>query len=891
MRRCPSPLVRTLGAALLAGVGAACPVEAGYSVLHRHQPDAATPRAHLVRDAAGNLYGTTWRGGTNDRGTVFRTRPDGTGYELLHSFAGGATDGADPVSDLALDAAGNLYGTTEYGGTASWGTVFTIRTDGTGFALLRSFVGGASDGAFPWAGVVLDGAGNLFGTTFGGGAASLGTVFRLKTDGSGFVIVHSFAGGAADGSYPEAPVALDSGGYLYGTTYYGGSADGGTVYRVKTDGAGFQLLRSLTGGLADALHPSAGLVLDGSGNLYGTSEHGGLSYQGVVFRLKTDGTGFTILRSFAGSPSDGAEPHAALVLDAGGNLFGTTFLGGAASGGTVFRLKTDGTGYVVLRSFSGGATDGGNPPGSLVLDGAENLFGVARFGGPLDLGAVFTLRTDGTGHAVLRFFAGEAADGWNDASRLVRDGSGYLCGTTTYGGSANLGVVYRVRGDGTGFEVLHTFTGGAADGWEPRSGLATDGAGNLYGTTYYGGPTSSGVLYTLRTDGTGFTLLHSFSGGTADGSGPRAAPTLDGAGSLYGTTTAGGAANGGTVYRVGTDGTGFELLRSFTGGATDGAEPWAPLVLSNGVLYGTARLGGTSGAGVVFRLQTDGGAFAILHSFGGGAPNGTRPEAPVVADGTGSLYGTSTGGGTSNFGVVYALTTAGTGFTVLHSFAGGAPDGRYPIAGLTLDRKGNLFGATWWGGPADLGTVFTLRTNGSGFALLHAFAGGPADGAEPAAEPVIDGAGTLVGTTSAGSANNRGTVYAITGPWASQAFRTLAPCRLVDTRGCAGPLGGPALLAGEDRTFPLVPACGVPASAASLSLNVTVTGAAAAGFVTLHPGDEAPPPTSTVNFLAGQTRANNAVIRLSADGAGSLRVLNGSPGPVHVVLDVNGWFE
>lgn len=892
MRRGPWLPPLPLYAVLLCGAGGGAPPAAGsgYAVVHRHQPDAATPKAPLVRDASGNLYGTTWNGGAFDRGTVFRTRPDGTGFVLLHAFAGGAADGAYPVSGLALDGAGNLFGTTEYGGASDRGTVFSLRTDGTGFVLLRSFSTSAADGSFPWAAVVLDGAGNLYGTTFGGGTSGLGTVFRMKTDGTGFAVVHEFAGGAADGSYPEAPAVLDASGYLYGTTYYGGSSDGGTVYRVKNDGTGFQLLRSFTGGLADGLHPSGGLVLDGTGNLYGTSEHGGLSFDGVVFRLKTDGTGFVLLRSFAGYPTDGSDPRAGLALDGAGNLYGTTFAGGSSAHGTVFRLKTDGSGYTVLRSLSGGPADGQFPAAAVVLDGSGKLFGSARSGGPWDRGALFALDTEGSGYVALRLFTGAAGDGWGDRSRLVGDGTGYFYGTTANGGEANLGVVYRVRGDGTGFTVLHTFTGGASDGWGPTSGLAADGAGSLYGTTYYGGPTANGVVYALRTDGTEFTLLHAFSGGMSDGANPLAAPTLDGAGSLYGTTTAGGASDEGTVFRVGTDGTGFTLLHSFGGGAADGAQPWGPVVHAGGALYGTAKLGGASGGGVVFRLQVDGTAYALLHSFAGGAGDGLEPWSGVGFDGAGTLYGTTYAGGGSGNGVVYSLTTAGTGFTVLRSFSSGVADGRHPGAGVTLDRKGNLFGATEGGGPADLGTVYSLRTDGSGFSLLHAFSGGD-DGAAPFAEPVLDGSGALLGTTYAGGAGDRGTVYSVTGPWSAQAFWTLSPCRLVDTRGSAGPLGGPSLFAGEDRVFPVAAACGVPASASSLSLNVTVTGASAAGFLTLHPGDGGAPPTSTVNFVAGQTRANNAVIRLSADGAGSLRVLNGSPGPVHVVLDVNGWFE
>jgi uncharacterized repeat protein (TIGR03803 family) len=258
---------------------------------------------------------------------------------------------------------------------------------------LHSFT--LSDGANPEASLVLDGAGNLYGTTYAGGASSHGTVFTVKTNGSGFTVLHSFAWNSADGGNPRASLVLDGSGNLYGTTYEGGASNLGTVFRIKTDGTGFTVLHSFLGGTTDGRAPEAGLVLDGSGNLYGTTYRAGASGYGTVFRIKTDGTGFTVLHNFSWNSADGMDPRVPLVLDTSGSLYGTTYRAGASGYGTVFRIKTDGTGFTVLHGFAGWATDGAYPYGSLILDGSGNLYGTSAYGGARNLGIVFSLPTSG----------------------------------------------------------------------------------------------------------------------------------------------------------------------------------------------------------------------------------------------------------------------------------------------------------------------------------------------------------------------------------------------------------------------------------------------------------------------------------------------------------------
>lgn len=336
--------------------------------------DGSQPRAGLISDLAGNLYGTTQRGGRYDYGTVFKL--DKTGVEtVLHSFAAGL-DGWYPEAPLLRDQSGNLYGTTTLG--PSLGTVFKIDTAGKE-TVLYSFAG-TPDAGFPLSGLIQDSSGNLYGTTVQGGVYSWGAVFKLDTQGVETVL-KSFDLGAA-GHYPYGNLLRDSAGNLYGTTAQGGdpvcnfSNGCGTVF--KLDASGNHTVLHTFGTLtSDGQMPLSGLVADKIGNVYGTTYSGGAHGHGAVFKLSVGTKKGRILYSFNGG--DGQFPSAALVLDTAGNLYGTTLEGGTYGFGSVF--KVDATGHeTVLYNFSGGI-DGRYPVSSLLLDSSGNLYGTTRLGG------------------------------------------------------------------------------------------------------------------------------------------------------------------------------------------------------------------------------------------------------------------------------------------------------------------------------------------------------------------------------------------------------------------------------------------------------------------------------------------------------------------------------
>ncbi len=353
------------------------------------------------------------------------------------------------------------------------------------------------------------------------------------------------------------------------------------------------------------------------------------------------GQSFTNLHNFV-SGSDGANPYPGMILS-GNALYGTTSGGGSVGNGTVFAINADGTGFTNLHNFAVG--DGVNPFAGLLLSG-NRLYGTASQGGTYGNGSVFAVNTDGTAFINLHSFTG-GTDGSNPFAGLVLSG-GILYGTATGGGTYGNGNVFALTIDGTGFTNLHSFTGGS-DGASPYAALVLSG-GMLYGTANQGGSSGNGDVFALSTGGDGFTNLYSFTGGS-DGANPNAGMILSG-NTLYGTANHGGSGSAGTVFAINTDGTAFMNLHSFTS-SSDGANPNA-LLLSNNLLYGTTSHGGGSSDGTIFAVSTAGGAgFTNLHDFSGGA-GGMLCHAGLILSGN-MLYGTASGGGSGGNGTVFAL--------------------------------------------------------------------------------------------------------------------------------------------------------------------------------------------------------------------------------------------
>jgi uncharacterized repeat protein (TIGR03803 family) len=352
----------------------------------------------------------------------------------------------------------------------------------------------------------------------------------------------------------------------------------------------------------------------------------------------------------------------------------------------------------VLYVFTG-STDASYPMGRLLIDKSGNLIGTSYYGGTNNLGTVFVV-TPKRKETILYSFAG--ADGANPDAGLIPGSDGNYYGTTFQGGAHNLGTVFQITPAGKE-AVLYSFSGGT-DGGNPQAPLIEDDAGNFYGTAEAGGDATAndGVVFKLAPDGTQ-TVLHAFLGGD-DGATPRAGLLMDAKKNLYGTTWVGGASFGGVVFEVSAKGK-ETVLYPFTRG-NDGGQPEAGLIADQtGDLFGTTYYYGSGGDGVVFELKHKGKVERVLHAFAGGTGDGSGSYGVLAMDSTGALYGTTVTGGQYGLGTVFRLTPRGKE-TVLHDFAGGN-DGSAP-KDLTMDAKGNLYGVTQKGGQEGVGTLFEI---------------------------------------------------------------------------------------------------------------------------------------------------------------------------------------
>jgi uncharacterized repeat protein (TIGR03803 family) len=799
------------------------------NVLHTFNAfgSGGNPQMSLIADSAGNLYGTASTGGIVNDGVVFKLTPTASGLwkeTILHEFTGGS-DGIQPMSGLVFDGAGNLYGTTLYGGGSGTGLVFELspKADGSWTEKKIYMFKPFPDGTNPQGNLVIDANGNLFGTTVGGGVNSGGTVFELSPTGqNGWKenILYSFTG-RTDGSAPLSGVIFDSVGNLYGTTSatYSGY---GTVFRLTPSSSGQWTDSTLYhfSGNYDGNNPIGGVVFDGKGNLYGTTFWGGIyaiggvGGYGVVFQLTPSSSG-EWSEKVIWSPTYVTNPASGLVFDSKGNLYGTA--SGSAYGncingcGSVFELSPNASGGLtasVIYNFYGNL-DGEYPAAAMIVDNAGNLYGTTASGGgtnctwispnspggPTGCGTVFKLSPSSSGKWLeTQLYDFPGTDGALPDS-FASDGKGNFFGTTLFGGAYGWGEVFKLTPSNGKWitTTLYSFTGGS-DGGNPN-GVILDREGNLYGSNQVGGAAAyhgtggCGTVFRLSPNQSGTwkdTTLFRFpqtNSPILTGCIPFGNLAFDPAGNLYGATGYGGPTcsfNGlfgcGLVFELSPARGGAwteTILHTFPSSSGDGMFPTGSLVFdSAGNLYGTTFGGGictlsSYGCGMAFELSPASGGIwteTTLYDFTNGSLGGYSPNGGLIFDGAGNLYGTTASGGQTSFntsgcGVIFELSPSAKGWTEnsLHTLDG-ANDGCVPWTGLTTDGNGNLYGTTSYGGTisglTEHGTAFKLSslTGGWNLSVLYTFLGG-SDGGGPGSNVVVDSSGKVYGTTQYDGAN------------------------------------------------------------------------------------------------------------------------------------------
>ena len=353
--------------------------------------------------------------------------------------------------------------------------------------------------------------------------------------------------------------------------------------------------------------------------------------------------------------------------------------------------------YAVLHYFEKGSHDGATVESMQLLVRGQTIFGLTRSNGANSKGGLFSMNADGSGFRVLHNFIGGDADGHSPCGALIFDGSAFY-GMTSHGGRGKGGVIFRANPDGADHTVIHHFMGWVYDGDTARGSLTLDGD-FLYAMTARGGTNDFGVIFRIKKDGADFTLLHTFASGRGDGATPNGSLLMDGD-SFYGMTSAGGQRNNGVIFRMSKDGASYSILHDFTNGLDDGSDPCGSLITDGTALYGTTSGGGNGDNGVIFRINKDGTGHRILHRFAGSGNDGVHPQSALTLVGS-TLYGVTIGGGQNQAGVLFQINTSGTGFAVLHRFNDRLNptlnDGAEPCGDLTCD--GNfLYGMTRAGG-------------------------------------------------------------------------------------------------------------------------------------------------------------------------------------------------
>jgi uncharacterized repeat protein (TIGR03803 family) len=626
----------------------------------------------------------------------------------------------------------------------------------------------------------------LTGTLTNAGQKDGGGVFRIDMPGTTPGMIHSF-----DNTGPHAPaggVCAGDGNWLYGIVSSGGIHQLGALYRVQQNGTGFTNLYDFVSNSGTRVIP----YYHTDGKIYFTDQDVIKTYdpltstivslpgfgipslrsllidaddwmyfmEGTVsprlVKMKTDGSAWTDLHDFIDA-TEGYYGKAGVTEIPGDSLVGVQTSGGVSDGGTLYSIRKDGTGFTILRQFS--QATGINPESKLVyFDG--KIFGTTSLGGSFDKGVLFSINPDGTGYRVLHHFEASINNAFasNPFGNIVVSSNGRIFGSFAefWQTSTDYSRLFKVDSSGDNFEgftVGNSFNVDRDNGRYNQDILLLNDE-SIFFTTSQTGRNDGGVLNYCDTTGAGNALYHF--GYSANGFRPTAGLIKASNGKLYGTASIGGTSGNGVVFSMNADGTGYTKLHEFTD--AEGYELSGKLLeASDGKLYGTCKWGGgPSSFGCIYRLDKNGSNFTVIYFFEN-ASTGYAPVGSLIEDNSGVLYGSTFYNSSSGLGAVFKINKDGTNYTLLRDFGSG--DLNYPYNGLTL--SGNyLYGACGYGGTGNKGGIFRLKKDGSAYQVLHEFTG-TGDGELPVGTPLLASNGKLYGSTDFGGSDGEGTVYSM----------------------------------------------------------------------------------------------------------------------------------
>lgn len=680
------------------------------------------PSSRLVSGLDNRWYGVSTKGGHFGDGAIYRMTIAGAKYTPVFSFGGNPADAEPPIPVLVQSTNGVLFGMTSRGGALGGGTLFSIHSDGSGYQSIHSF---SLESTATSRSLSLGSDGWLYGTL--PEAPVVGSVYRVRSDGSGWSVLVDFAS-AIGGECTPGPLTQAADGTLYGTAWTRSPARQCVIFSVQPDGTHYRVVSTFSPGVptissTDTV-PRVWLTPCTDGFLYGALSRIASAGDEMIFRLRPDGTGFRTIHSFSGIVQDGRQPTGELLLLPGGRLTGVTTQGGRANLGAVFQCQTDGSAYQIVHSFSGGG-DGGNPPSGMAFAGDGTYYGTAG------AGALYRIRPDGSGYGNLWPDDRRPLEGNQPTTSLTVHLNGFLYGVTSVGGNWGGGAIYRVKSDGSGYQTIYSFLTNSLPPPDLLP-LLIGPNGALLGISGSNSTYPSPALFSISTDGSGFQVLQTnFSAG---------AWAMGADGRLYGI-------RGDQVFQTASDGSAFQRITTITGADR-------LLVVSDGRLVVSAP-GPNGRDSTLWSIRPSDGQIGVLHAFGSDATGGSVSGLSQGMDGW--LYGVTSSGRTSGNGTVFRLALDGTQYLSLHDFSSGEVADGFPVGNPVVGVDGFLYGIVSGGLNY---RVYRVRTDGRKFGWVPGYLSGT-NGIQVIAGLVPAADSSAVGVTRNGGTLGRGSLFRI----------------------------------------------------------------------------------------------------------------------------------